>query len=157
MSENNSRMFRGPVNTIKYEVEPCQKGSTDCMYLSSGGGCSAESCIFAELPTMISSNRELTCSVCGVNKKSFSTYSGISSYICSECQEKLKKITPTEKTCSVCGVNKIAIDQYICSECQEKLIKVIGTSTCPICGASINVNESICSTCAEKIKEKINE
>ena len=71
----------------------CMKGSSDCQYLTESGGCSAEWCIFEELPKMINSSRELTCSICGKNKKSFSSYSGVRSYICDECNKKIKKIT----------------------------------------------------------------
>lgn len=157
MSENNSRLFRGPINKSRSNVEPCNKGSADCMFLSTGGGCSAESCIFDELPLVTGGSRQLTCSVCGTNKTTVSIYSGTTSFICPECQEKLKKITQDEKLCSVCKVNKVSVDQYICLECQTKLVKSIENSTCTICGANTGIGDSICSSCAEKIKVKINE
>lgn len=157
MPENTSRLFRGPKVTNKSTEEPCQKGSTDCMYLTPSGGCAAEWCIYAELPKMVSGSRELTCSVCGINKKTVSMYSGTTSYICPECQEKIKKVTPDEKLCSVCKTNKVAVDQYICIDCQTKLITVIKDPKCAICGTSVSVGEYICQSCRDKIKSSTRE
>lgn len=157
MSSDKGRLFRGPNLSARVADEPCQKGSSDCMYLTSSGGCAAEWCIYAELPKMVSDSRELTCSVCGVNKKSVSMYSGITSYICPQCQEKIKKITPDEKLCAVCRTNTVPVDQYICNDCQSKLVSITKDLKCPICGTSISPGQSMCDSCAQKIKEKLGE
>lgn len=136
------------------ETYTCQ--SVDCMF-NVNGACSAEWCIFNELPAITTSSRTVTCSICGEATKSFSLMSGTTSYICSKCQEKIKKVTPDEKPCSVCSSNMVATDEYICKECQEKIAKTIKDTSCPICGSSINPGEYICKTCANKIKEKLNE
>lgn len=135
----------------------CRKGASDCMFSTKSGGCSAEWCIFEELPAVTSSGRELTCSICGKNKKTFSTYSGISSFVCDECSAKIKKITPDKKKCAVCGEAEIELDQSICKECQKKLLKTIKNLKCPICGKSIEPGQGICTACSIKIKEKLNE
>lgn len=135
----------------------CMKGSSDCMFLTSSGGCSAEWCIFNELPKITTGGNELTCSICGKNKKTVSPYSGITSFICDECSEKIKKITPKQKPCAVCGVNNVEVDQYICSDCQQKILKTIKDTKCAICGQPVNPGEYICSTCSTKIKEKLDE
>ena len=150
--------FLDPVTGITQTAnEQCQEGIDDCQYLTSSGECSAEWCVYSQLPKMVINSRELTCSVCGKNKKTFSSYSGITSYTCPECKEKLKKITKDDKLCSVCGKNTVDVDQYICTDCQQKLIKVTKNLTCAICGTSISVGESICSSCSSKIREKLNE
>lgn len=153
---SNSRLYRGSKSSTTTDVEVCRKNSTDCMYLNSNGTCSAEWCIYEELPKIISTGRELTCSICGKNKKTVSIYSGITSYICEECQQKLKLITPDKKHCALCST-EISLDQVICTDCQKKLVDIIEEKTCPICGTPIDINQSICSSCAQKIKEKINE
>lgn len=154
MSDSKSRLFRGPKAT-KEEINYCQKNSSDCVYLTSNGTCAAEWCIYAELPKMNTSARELTCSVCGENKKTVSMYSNITSYICPECQEKIKKVTPDEKLCSVCKTNKVSVDQYICTDCQTKLITVIKDPKCSICGSPVSVGEYVCSSCKNKINQSI--
>lgn len=135
----------------------CMKGVSDCQFLTASGGCSAEWCIFEELPSMISGSRELTCSICGKNKKTVSAYSGISSFVCDECSKKIKKITPDKKLCAVCGENEVELDQSICTTCQKDLLKTIKNLKCPICGKNINPGQSICTECSTKIKEKLNE
>lgn len=136
----------------------CMKGISDCQFLTASGGCSAEWCIFSELPTMLNSvGKELTCSICGKNKKTVSAYSGISSFVCDECRQKIKKITPDKKVCPVCKENEIDLDQYICPTCQKNLLLTIKNNHCPICGKSILPGQYICSECSLKIKEKLNE
>ena len=135
----------------------CMKGSSDCQYLTESGGCSAEWCIYEELPKMINSSRELTCSICGKNKKSFSSYSGVRSYICDECNKKIKKITPDKKLCAICNTNEVELDQCICTSCQKDILSVIKNNTCPICGRSTKPGQYICTTCSAQIKEKLDE
>lgn len=156
MSNDIRRRLYRPSTLKTKSSSSCMKNSSDCMYLSNGS-CTAEWCIYEELPKITNNNRELTCYVCGKNKKTVSIYSGTTSYVCPECQEKINKITQDEKLCSVCNTNKVQVDQYICSECQEKLVKSMKNDTCCICGSSTSIGKCICDTCANKIKEKINE
>lgn len=112
-------MFRGPkINTKVSAGIGCSKGISDCMY-ASGGGCSAEWCIYEELPKMVSTSKELTCDICGESTKSVSVYSGINSYICDNCREKMKKIIKINN-CSICGASTEPGIQ-ICSSCSTKI------------------------------------
>lgn len=136
----------------------CRLGRMDCQYLDSNGDCSAEWCIYEELPKIIKTDKKVTCSICGKNTKIISLYSGITEYTCPECRTKIKKITKDEKLCSVCNENKIAVDQYICTSCQKKLITYVNhNQKCSICGTSTSVGVSVCSSCSSKIREKLNE
>lgn len=102
----------------KDDTNPCQKNIKDCMFRTSKG-CAAEWCIFAELPQITTETRTLTCSICGKNKKKVSMLSGMTSYICSECQEKIHKVIDNP-TCAICGA-KVEQGQSLCSVCISKI------------------------------------
>lgn len=97
----------------------CMKGSSDCMFLTQDGGCCAEWCILEELPKIATMSKELTCSICGETKKEFSTFSGVSSFICDECAEKIQK-TIKDTKCPICGA-EIEPGIYICGSCANRI------------------------------------
>lgn len=68
----------------------CSKNSTDCMYLAKNGMCSAEWCLFDELPKMIETKKEINCIICGESKE-VSIYNSDSWYICDKCIKKIKE------------------------------------------------------------------
>ena len=116
-----TRIIDPVISSTKYPVSEkgCQLNIPDCEYLNSDGNCSAEWCIYSQLPKMITKSKILTCSVCKKNKTTVSTYSGITSYICPECQVKLIKVIE-DKKCPICGTN-ININESICSSCSTKI------------------------------------
>lgn len=134
------------------DINPAGDCST-CMF-ASNGACTAEWCIFKELPPM-SGSRTVKCPMCG-EEATASVYSGGSFILCDKCKKKMQEAT--DGSCIVCG-SKLADDEMvICKECAEKVNdKVIDASkNCTICGATLGKNEmTICHTCAEKINNDV--
>lgn len=131
----------------------CMKNISDCMFLGQNGSCIAEWCIFEELPTVINTTKSLTCSICNETKKTVSTFSGIGSFICDKCNEKIKKVTPDNKQCSICG-SFIKLEETICNNCKNNINKTIN-SNCVFCGTSTSNGNSICSACVDIIRNKL--
>lgn len=97
----------------------CVKNITDCKYIAKDGKtCSAEWCIYNELPKMITEEKEINCILCD-KSKTVSIYSSESSYICPECKEIIDKIFKNSK-CQICG-NKTNPGQFICENCAIKI------------------------------------
>lgn len=72
-------------------VEPCMKGSTDCMFLNENGSCRAEWCIFEELPEIENLQVTINCYICNT-PKTVSAYSGERGYICKDCAAKIRAL-----------------------------------------------------------------
>ena len=52
-------------NSIKrHATEACELG-VDCQYKSANGNCSAEWCIYSQLPKMVNTSKNISCMVCG--------------------------------------------------------------------------------------------
>lgn len=77
--------------THKSEKIECMKNISDCMFLTKNNMCSAEWCIFEELPKMIYTEKEIKCTICN-KSKTVSVYSGKTEYICSDCVNKLNEL-----------------------------------------------------------------
>lgn len=75
----------------KQETIQCKKNIKDCMFLMDDNECCAEWCIFEELPKVINLERKITCSICNINSKTVSVYSGQKDYICEECINKIRE------------------------------------------------------------------
>ena len=144
----------GSSSINKQATVSCEHG-VDCMYKSASGGCTAEWCIFSQLPKIVNNSKKLKCSVCGKNEKTVSVYSGISSFVCDECTEKINKVIK-DRTCPICGTS-IELEEVICSNCAGKLKEAIADRHCPICGTSISLSQTMCSSCASRIRSKLNE
>ena len=95
----------------------CQKGIADCMF-NVNGDCSAEWCIFAELPDIVVGSKSISCSVCG-NTTTVSIYSGSSNYICPDCQSKIKQCIENP-TCAICGAT-VSPGVGLCGSCAERI------------------------------------
>lgn len=95
----------------------CMKNVNDCRYRSNNG-CSAEWCIYEELPKIVNENKTISCEICGV-EKTVSIYSGETSYICDDCKKQIKKIL-TESKCSLCGAST-NVGEALCSNCKNKI------------------------------------
>lgn len=126
----------------------------ECMF-SSNGACTAESCIFAELPPMTMS-KTAKCPMCG-EETSISPYANGEFVLCKKCKKKLQNAT--NGSCIICGSGLADDETVICKKCAEKVNDrvIIDSKTCIICGSSFNGTSDICVTCSAKIKEKINE
>lgn len=75
----------------KSTFNKCRKMVSECMFANqTGGGCSAEWCIFEELPKMTIETKKITCKVCGTAIKEVSIYSGYTDYICESCLKEIK-------------------------------------------------------------------
>lgn len=111
-------MFRQKTVSAKSSSISCSKGIADCMY-ASNGGCSAEWCIFEELPKMVNGSKSISCDICGSTSKTVSVYSGINSFICDDCKDKIKKIMKINN-CIICGASTDTGTQ-ICSTCASKI------------------------------------
>ena len=72
-------------------IKGCMMGSSDCMFLVDGN-CSAEWCVFSQLPKILNNTREIECMICGKEKTKVSVLSGQSIYICPKCVEKLRRL-----------------------------------------------------------------
>ena len=86
-----SKIMDPVVPVINITEEGCQLGTTDCMFLDNDGDCTAEWCIFSQLPKVINTTRTVTCSICGGSPKLVTVYSGIRDYICPTCKQKIRE------------------------------------------------------------------
>ena len=87
-----SKLIDPVVPNIRKVVEGgCQLGTTDCMFLDDNGDCTAEWCIFSQLPKVVNTTRTITCSICGESTKNVSVYSGIKEFICPVCKQKIRE------------------------------------------------------------------
>ena len=129
----------------------CSEGHSDCMF-NINGTCSAEWCIFKELPKMITTGKNVKCKVCKKNTTNVSVYSGQNEYICNDCLQKIYNIIENPK-CGICG-KSVELGESICSSCRSELES---SSKCAICGTKTSLGKSICSTCATRIRGKLNE
>lgn len=87
-----SKLINPTVSTNRNITEAgCQLGVSDCMFLDNNGNCSAEWCIFSQLPKVINTTRQITCSICGESVKNVSIYSGIKDFICPVCKQKIRE------------------------------------------------------------------
>lgn len=116
----------GKTYKLKDGSEPCMKGMLNCMFSNTTGGCSAEWCVFEELPKIQSNNKKLTCDICGNNTTTVSIYSGKTSYICDECKEKINKLTE-QTNCVICGAKTEGL-QTICSYCASQIREKLNES-----------------------------
>lgn len=103
-------------SNVEYSTDmKCSKNISDCRYISKDGKtCSAEWCIFDELPKMITEEKEIKCIICGT-PKTVSIYSGESNYICSKCEKVIERVFKNPK-CLICGAD-IEAGQYLCENC----------------------------------------
>lgn len=116
IKENNEKKL------VKRKVEPCDMDTKDCMFLNkSNGNCSAEWCIFKELPKMVRLNVKLTCEVCKSKTTTVSIYSGETKYICNECLKNIDDVINHPK-CSRCGTST-SIGKYLCSSCIADMLR----------------------------------
>ena len=82
--------------TSKSDTVECMKNITDCTFISSNGKCSAEWCIFNELPKMMIIEKTIKCIICGT-PKTISVYNCQAEYICDECKNALKELMRNER------------------------------------------------------------
>lgn len=81
---------------LKTDAIKCIKDVTDCMFISNNGMCSAEWCIFQELPKVIDLEKDINCIFCD-KPKTVSIYNSDSWYICDDCIRKMKEIINERK------------------------------------------------------------
>lgn len=68
----------------------CKRKIDDCMFRAVGELCSAEWCIFDELPKMLITKKTIKCVICG-KSKTVSIFNAESNYICDNCIAKIKE------------------------------------------------------------------
>lgn len=106
---------------IKRDVEPCTMNTDDCMFLDKDtGNCSAEWCIYKELPKMVRVNVKLNCEICKTNSTTVTVYSGETKYICKECLNKINSFITNTK-CNICGTDTSESGKCICNSCASKI------------------------------------
>lgn len=116
IKENNTKKIK------KKEVEACDMDTKDCMFLDkSTGNCSAEWCIYKELPKMVRLNVKLTCEICKTKTTTVSIYSGETKYICDDCLKTIDNVV-NHPTCSSCGAST-SIGKYLCQSCITAMMR----------------------------------
>ena len=97
----------------------CMKNKPDCYYLGADGNCSAEWCIYDNLPKILKDTKLIKCAICNENTTRVSLYSNRTEFICSTCQPKLIRIIKN-KSCPICG-RGIQYYESICTTCASKI------------------------------------
>lgn len=108
--------------STKVEKMNCSRLVKDCSYMDKDGKCSAEWCIYSELPAFISENKEIKCIICG-KPKDVSIYNNEAYYICDDCKEDIDKVFKNP-TCGICGA-KTNAGQSICENCAIRLKELL--------------------------------